>query len=100
MRILLIEDDAKIASFIQKGLKAAGFAVDHAADGPTGLDLAFGEPYDVAVVDRMLPGKDGLAIIRELRGAKNNLPILILSSNGNSCWLNQRCCLSKMITMS
>jgi len=82
MRILLIEDDVKIAAFIQKGLKAAGFAVDHAADGQRGLDLALVEPYAVAVVDRMLPGKDGLAIVRELRAAKNNLPVLILSAKG------------------
>jgi two-component system OmpR family response regulator len=82
MRILLVEDDQKIAAFILKGLKAAGYAVDHAADGPRGLDLASAEPYDVAVVDRMLPGKDGLAIVRELRAAGNNLPVLILSAKG------------------
>ena len=82
MRILLVEDDAKIAAFIQKGLKAAGFAVDHTADGQSGLDLALVEPYDAAVVDRMLPGRDGLSIVRELRAARNNLPVLILSAKG------------------
>lgn len=61
MRLLLVEDDDKIASFIQKGFKAEGFAVDRAADGVAGLDLAVTEPYDVVVVDIMLPKMDGLA---------------------------------------
>lgn len=55
MRILLVEDDIKIASFIIKGLKSAGFAVDHAKDGEEGLHLALSEPYDTAVIDIMLP---------------------------------------------
>ena len=55
MRILLVEDDPKIASFVLKGLKAEGFAVDHAADGEKGLDLALTEPYAAAIVDVMLP---------------------------------------------
>jgi two-component system OmpR family response regulator len=58
MRLLLVEDDKKIASFVKNGFKAEGFAVDHAADGLTGLDLALSEPYDAAVVDIMLPGLD------------------------------------------
>jgi len=82
MRVLLVEDDVKIASFIVKGLKAAGFAVDHASDGEDGLQLAMTEPYDAAVVDLMLPRKSGLSLIRELRAGKNNTPVLILSAKG------------------
>ncbi len=80
MRILLIEDDAKIASFILKGLKAAGFAVDHASNGDDGLDLALTEPYDAAIVDIMLPKLDGLTLIRSLRKEKINTPVIILSA--------------------
>jgi two-component system, OmpR family, response regulator len=58
MRILLVEDDVKIASFIVKGLKAAGYAVDHASDGEKGLDLALTEAYDTAIIDIMLPKLD------------------------------------------
>jgi two-component system OmpR family response regulator len=83
MRVLLIEDDVKIASFIVKGLKSAGFAVDHALDGEDGLQLAVTEPYDVAVVDLMLPRKNGLALIGELRAEKVNTPVLILSAKGS-----------------
>ena len=67
MRLLLIEDDRKIASFILKGMKSAGFAVDHAADGLTGYDMAVSEPYDAAIIDVMLPGLSGLAIVEKLR---------------------------------
>jgi two-component system OmpR family response regulator len=80
MRILLVEDDAKIASFIDKGLRAAGYAVDHAADGETGLHLALTEPYDTAVVDIMLPKRDGLSLIGELRKNRINTPVIILSA--------------------
>jgi two-component system OmpR family response regulator len=83
MRILLIEDDSKIASFIIKGLKAAGYAVDHAADGEEGLHLALTEPYDAAVVDVMLPKKDGLALVETLRKEKRNIPVMILSAKGS-----------------
>jgi two-component system OmpR family response regulator len=82
VRILLVEDDVKIASFIVKGLKAAGFAVDHAQDGEEGLQLAATEPYDVAVIDLMLPRRNGLSLIRELRVEKVNTPVLILSAKG------------------
>lgn len=82
MRILLIEDDAKIASFVEKGLRAAGFAVDTAADGEAGLDLALTGPYDAAVVDIMLPGRDGLSVIREMRREKVATPVIILSARG------------------
>jgi two-component system OmpR family response regulator len=80
MRILLVEDDAKIASFIQKGLKSSGYAVDHAADGNEGLDMALSVSYDTLIVDIMLPGLDGLALIEELRREKINTPVIILSA--------------------
>jgi len=83
MRILLIEDDQKIASFITKGLRAAGFAVDVAADGDTGLHFALTEPYDAAVIDIMLPKRDGLRIIKELRRENIALPVIILSAKGS-----------------
>lgn len=80
MRLLLIEDDQKIASFIIKGFQSAGFAVDHAADGDQGLDLSFEETYDVIIVDIMLPKRDGLSVIRQLRREKILTPVLILSA--------------------
>ena len=83
MRILLVEDDAKIAAFIKKGLKAAGFAVDEAADGETGLHLALTEPYDAAVMDIMLPKRDGLSVIREMRRENIKTPVIILSARSS-----------------
>jgi two-component system OmpR family response regulator len=83
MRILLIEDDRKIASFIVKGLKAAGYAVDHAPDGEEGLHLALTEPYDTAIVDIMLPKLDGLTLIGKMRAANVSTPVIILSAKGS-----------------
>lgn len=83
MRILLVEDDPRIASFIVKGLKAAGYAVDQAGDGETGLHLALTEPYDAAVVDLMLPQRDGLSLIETLRRKKIKTPVIILSAKGS-----------------
>ncbi len=80
MRVLLVEDDEKTASFIVKGLQRAGFAVDHAANGEDGLHLALTEPYDAAVVDVMLPKGDGLSLIEELRRQKINTPVIFLSA--------------------
>jgi two-component system OmpR family response regulator len=80
MRILLVEDDIKIASFVEKGLRSAGYAVDHAADGETGLHLALTEPYDAAIVDVMLPKLDGLSLIAQIRKKKINTPVIILSA--------------------
>lgn len=80
MRILVVEDDRKIASFVVKGLKEAGFAVDHADDGERGLDLALAEPYDVAVLDIMLPRRGGLEVVSELRRQKISTPVIILSA--------------------
>jgi two-component system OmpR family response regulator len=83
MRLLLVEDDIKIAAFIVKGLRSAGYAVDHALDGEAGLDLALSEPYDGVVIDIMLPKRDGLSLIRELREQKVNTPALVLSAKGS-----------------
>jgi len=80
MRILVVEDDKKIASFVAKGLKEAGYAVDVAQDGLDGLDLGLSGVYDAAVVDIMLPGIDGLTLIERLRAKKNNTPVIILSA--------------------
>jgi two-component system, OmpR family, response regulator len=80
MRILVIEDDAKIAAFLEKGLKEAGFAVDTRGDGQAGLDLALGFSYDAAIVDLMLPKLDGLSLIETLRNRNVNTPVLILSA--------------------
>gem|GEM_PF-9718 len=80
MRILVVEDDAKIASFIVKGLEQAGYAVDQAADGEEGLYLALNEPYDAAIIDLMLPKLDGLSLIQEVRRRQLTLPIIIVSA--------------------
>jgi two-component system OmpR family response regulator len=83
MRILVIEDDKKIASFLVKGLKQNGYAVDHAPDGDAGLDFALQAPYDAAVVDVMLPKRDGLSVVQELRRQKFNLPVIFLSARSS-----------------
>jgi len=80
MHILVVEDDKKIASFIVKGLKEAGFAVDLADDGIDGLERALKQSYDAAVIDVMLPRLDGLSIIERLRSQKVITPVLILSA--------------------
>jgi two-component system OmpR family response regulator len=83
MRILLVEDDVKIASFIVKGLKAAGYAVDQAFDGQEGLRMALTQPYDTAVIDIMLPKLDGLSLIEKMRKEKIGTPVIILSAKGS-----------------
>ncbi|MFT4588319.1 MAG: two-component system OmpR family response regulator [Candidatus Binatia bacterium] len=80
MRILVVEDDPKIASFVIKGLRQNGFAVDAAADGEEGLALARASTPDVAVIDIMLPKLDGLSLVRRLRQDGVQLPVLILSA--------------------
>jgi two-component system OmpR family response regulator len=80
MRVLVVEDDGKIASFVSKGLKEAGFAVDVATDGVDGLHLGLTESYDAAVIDIMLPGLDGLSLIERLRSKKIKTPVIILSA--------------------
>ena len=80
MRILVIEDDVKIASFLKNGLKEAGFAVDTCSDGLTGLDLALNTSYDAAIIDLMLPKMDGLSVIDTMRMENVDTPVLILSA--------------------
>jgi two-component system OmpR family response regulator len=80
MRVLVVEDDAKIATFVVRGFKQAGFAVDHADDGETGLALATSTDYDAAIVDIMLPRLDGLSLVRRLRAARRTVPVLFLSA--------------------
>ncbi len=80
MRLLLVEDDIKIALFIKNGLREEGFAVDHAENGEDGLHLALTEPYDLLLIDLMLPKLDGLTIIDEVRRNDINTPVLILSA--------------------
>ena len=82
MRVLLVEDDSKIASFIIKGLRAEGFAVDHAFDGRDGLHMVLTEPYDAAIIDIMLPKMDGLKLIETMRREKLNTPVIVLSAKG------------------
>ncbi len=82
MRILIIEDDAETAAYLAKGLGESGHLVHQAHDGRAGLFMALDAEYDVMVVDRMLPGMDGLAVIQALRAARNKTPILILSALG------------------
>jgi two-component system, OmpR family, response regulator len=83
MRILVVEGDKKIASFVVNGLKQSGFAVDHAADGEDGLFRAQTIPYDAAVVDLMLPKLDGLSLIQQLRSKAVRTPVLILSAKAS-----------------
>src|SRR5512133_2654437 len=80
MRLLVVEDDPTISSFLVKGLQEAGFAVDAAEDGRRGLQLAVTEPYDAAVLDLMLPGRDRLSALEELRRRRVATPVLILSA--------------------
>ena len=80
MRILLVEDEHRIANTIKRGLEQEKYAVDVAYDGDTGLDLAFGEDYDLLILDRMLPGMDGLEICRQLREKNIHTPILLLTA--------------------
>ncbi|MBT6339898.1 MAG: response regulator transcription factor [Desulfobacula sp.] len=80
MRILVVEDDLKIAQFISKGLKSSGFAIDHASTGNQGLEMAFSAPYDTLIVDIMLPELDGISLIKKIRAKRNNTPVIILSA--------------------
>lgn len=80
MRILVVEDDLEAQRYLVKGLREAGHVVDDAADGETGLTLAMSRSYDVAVVDRMLPGLDGLKLVESMREERNMTPVLFLSA--------------------
>lgn len=83
MKVLIIEDDKNVSAYIAKGLSEAGHVADIANNGKDGLFLAQNEKYDALIVDRMLPGLDGLSVIRELRGSGHHTPILILSALGD-----------------
>jgi len=80
MKLLLIEDDRIIADFVIKGLKEAGYAIEHASDGETGLARVISGNFDLAIIDIMLPRLDGLTVISKIRERKINLPIIILSA--------------------
>jgi two-component system, OmpR family, response regulator len=82
MKLLVIEDDREAAAYIAKGLSESGYVVDHAPDGRAGLFMATAENYDALIVDRMLPGKDGLSLVAALRSAEIRTPVLILSALG------------------
>src|SRR6185437_15811249 len=79
-RILVVEDDADTAEYILKGLREDGYTVEHVADGRDGLYMATASSFDAIVMDRMVPGMDGLTVIRALRAAEVHTPILILSA--------------------
>ena len=82
MKLLLVEDDREAAGYLKRALAEAGHTVDHAASGRDGLLLAAGEPYDVMVLDRMLPGLDGLSLLRTIRAAGVTTPVLLLTALG------------------
>ncbi|TGY89967.1 response regulator transcription factor [Marinicauda algicola] len=82
MRLLIIEDDKDVASFMARGMREAGHVIDAAHDGETGLEMARDGGYDVLIVDRMLPRRDGLSVIETLRGEGDRTPVLILSALG------------------
>ena len=83
MRILLVEDDIGIASFVVKGLKEAGYVVEHVTDGPAGLDELLMEAFDAAIIDIMLPLQDGLSVIQTARQQNVTTPVLILSAKAS-----------------
>ena len=87
MKILIIEDEKKIASFVRKGLEAQGLVVDVAQHGDVGYAMAISRSYDVVVLDIMLPGRDGLSILRNLRDRKMSLPVILLTARSE---LNER----------
>jgi two-component system OmpR family response regulator len=82
MRVLLIEDDRETAAYVATGLTEEGHIVDHLTDGREGAVQAAGEVYDVVIVDRMLPGLDGLSLVKSLRGAGGRVPVLFLTALG------------------
>ncbi len=84
MRILVVEDEHKIANSIKKGLEHEKYVVDVAYDGPSGLDLSIGEEYDLIILDRLLPGLDGIEICKKLRSEGNHTPVLMLTAKGQT----------------
>ena len=87
MKVLVIEDEKKIAGFVRKGLEAQGFVVEVSLNGDEGYALALSHPYDVLVLDIMLPGRDGLSILRNLRERKMGMPVILLTARSE---LNER----------
>src|SRR5258708_37833035 len=83
MKLLVVEDDRETAAYLVKGLSESGYTVDHSADGREGLYLASSGSYDALILDRMLPGMDGLALLGALRAARIGTPALILSALGS-----------------
>ncbi len=83
MRILVVEDEKKTASFVRKALRAEGFAVDVCHDGEDALQLVATTPYDALVLDIMLPGRDGLSVLRQLRERRSDVAVLLLSARGH-----------------
>src|ERR1700753_634572 len=82
MHLLIVEDDSDTAAYMRKGLTEAGYSVAHADNGRAGVFLAASGPFDAIILDRMLPGLDGLAVVQALRAAKISTPVLILSALG------------------
>ncbi len=82
MRLLVVEDEKRIADFLARGLESAGYAVDVAADGGSGLDLIHQSDYDLVILDMMLPDMDGLTVLEKIRNRKTSPPVLILSARG------------------
>src|SRR5690349_23123882 len=80
MRILVVEDDLEAQRYLVNGLRESGHVVDDASDGEVGQTLALSRQYDVAIIDRMLPGLDGLRLVSEIREHGNTMPVLILSA--------------------
>ena len=87
MKVLVVEDDKKLGGFLRKGLEAQGFVVDYSADGDEGFVLATTRSYDALVLDIMLPGRDGLSILRQLRDRRSTVPVLLLTARSA---LNER----------
>ena len=84
MKVLVVEDDAQILSFIEMGLREAGFDVEVSSNGDEGYELARSGPYSVIVLDIMLPGRDGLSILSNLRGQKNDVPVILLTARSEA----------------
>lgn len=82
MRILLVEDEKKMATFVRKGLSEQGMSVDVCLDGDEGYNVARSCPFDLIILDIMLPGRDGLSILRNLRREGNNVPVILLTARG------------------
>lgn len=82
MRFLVVEDEKRIADFLQRGLESAGYAVDIAGDGKSALDLIHATDYDLVILDMMLPDMDGLKVLEKIRNRKTSAPVLILSARG------------------